>query len=137
LIDDDGRLFLIKRTKPGQAPYWTTPSGGVEDTDESVEAALQRELAEELGVEASGAARVFLFSSTSDAGIAVQHFFVARLKKLHESGRSGPESLDASRGAYDLDLCVPKTCATWADARPSAWSRVWRRAAGAGRAGVR
>jgi ADP-ribose pyrophosphatase YjhB (NUDIX family) len=58
LIDDDGRLLLIKRTKPGQAPYWTTPGGGVEDTDESVEAALQRELAEELGVEASGAAPV-------------------------------------------------------------------------------
>jgi hypothetical protein len=54
-------------------------------------------------VEASGAARVFLFSSTSDAGIAVQHFFVARLKKLDESGRSGPEFQDASRGAYDLD----------------------------------
>lgn len=53
MIDDDGRLLLIKRTKPGQAPYWTTPGGGVEDTDESVEAALQRELAEELGVEAS------------------------------------------------------------------------------------
>ena len=56
LIDDDGRLVLIKRTKPGQAPYWTAPGGGVDATDVSVEAALHRELAEELGAEASGAA---------------------------------------------------------------------------------
>lgn len=103
LIDDDGRLVLIKRVKPGQAPYWTTPGGGVDATDASIEAALHRELAEELGAAASGAARVFLFSSPSDGGVAVQHFFVARLKKLDESARSGPEFQDASRGGYDLD----------------------------------
>lgn len=103
LIDDDGRLVLVKRTKPGQAPYWTTPGGGVDATDASVEAALHRELAEELGAEASGSARVFLFSSPSETGIAVQHFFVARLKKLDESARGGPEFHDASRGGYDLD----------------------------------
>lgn len=103
LIDDDGRLVLIKRATPGQAPYWTVPGGGVDPADASVEAALHRELAEELGAEASGAARVFLFSSPSDAGLAVQHFFVARLRKLNESGRSGPEFGDASRGGYDLD----------------------------------
>jgi 8-oxo-dGTP pyrophosphatase MutT (NUDIX family) len=49
LIDDLGQLVLIKRTKLGQAPYWTAPGGGVDDTDASVEAALHRELAEELG----------------------------------------------------------------------------------------
>ncbi|MCE7011793.1 NUDIX hydrolase [Kibdelosporangium philippinense] len=74
LIDDDGRLVLIKRTKPAQAPYWTAPGGGVEETDPSVEAALHRELAEELGAEAADASQVFLFSSPSDTGVAVQHF---------------------------------------------------------------
>lgn len=103
LIDDLDHLLLIKRTKPGQAPYWTTPGGGVEETDISVEAALSRELAEELGAEATGASRVFLFSSPSDAGIAVQHFFVARLTRLDESARSGPEFSDPSRGGYQLD----------------------------------
>jgi ADP-ribose pyrophosphatase YjhB (NUDIX family) len=102
-IDDHGRLVLIKRLKPGQAPYWTAPGGGVDDTDVSVEAALHRELAEELGAAASGAARVFLFSSPSDAGIAVQYFFVARLIKLDVSTRSGPEFDDPSRGGYDVD----------------------------------
>ncbi|MEY7972310.1 NUDIX domain-containing protein [Saccharomonospora xinjiangensis] len=103
LIDDLGRLVLIKRIKPGQAPYWTAPGGGVEDTDDSVEAALYRELAEELGAKATDASQVFLFSSPSDGGVAVQHFFVARLASLDESDRSGPEFSDPSRGGYDLD----------------------------------
>jgi ADP-ribose pyrophosphatase YjhB (NUDIX family) len=77
LIDEHDRLVLIRRTKPGQAPYWTAPGGGVDATDASVEAALHRELAEELGAEASGAARVFsaprpmlgwLFSTSSWLG---------------------------------------------------------------------
>jgi hypothetical protein len=33
----------------------------------------------------------------------VQHFFVARLEKLDEAARSGPEFQDASRGGYDLE----------------------------------
>jgi 8-oxo-dGTP pyrophosphatase MutT (NUDIX family) len=68
LIDDQGRLVLIRRTKPGQAPYWTAPGGGVEDADGSVEAALHRELAEELGAEAAGASRVFLYSWLTGRG---------------------------------------------------------------------
>lgn len=103
LIDDRGRLVLIKRTKPGQAPYWTTPGGGVERTDSSIEAALHRELAEELGAEATGASQVFLCSSPSDTGVAVQHYFVVRLTKLDESARSGPEFSDPSRGEYAAD----------------------------------
>jgi ADP-ribose pyrophosphatase YjhB (NUDIX family) len=103
LIDAQGRLVLIKRTKPDQPPYWTAPGGGVEETDPSVEAALYRELAEELGAEAENASQVFLFSSPSDAGVAVQHFFVARLAHLDEAARSGPEFSDPSRGGYELD----------------------------------
>jgi ADP-ribose pyrophosphatase YjhB (NUDIX family) len=104
LIDDQGRLVLIKRTKPGQAPYWTTPGGGVERTDASVEAALHRELAEELGAEAAEATQVFLFSSPSGAEVAVAHFFVARLVRMDEAARSGPEFADPGRGRYDVDL---------------------------------
>ncbi|WP_034287630.1 NUDIX domain-containing protein [Amycolatopsis benzoatilytica] len=96
LIDGRGQLALLKRTKPGQRPYWTAPGGGVEDSDVSVEAALHRELAEELGATVAGASHVL----DSDDG---QHFFVARLVRLDESARSGPEHGDPSRGAYDLD----------------------------------
>ncbi|MPZ93333.1 MAG: NUDIX domain-containing protein [Propionibacteriales bacterium] len=121
LIDADGRLVLIKRTKSGQAPYWTAPGGGVEDTDVSLEAALYRELSEELGAEASGASQVFLFSSPSEVGVAVQHFFVARLTRLDQSTRTGPEFGDSSRGGYELervDLLGDKLAAI--DLKPSA-----------------
>lgn len=103
LIDDHDQLILIKRTRPGQAPYWVAPGGGVESTDVSVEAALHRELREELGAQASGASRLFQHSFPSDTGVSVQHFFLARLTKLDESARCGPEFDDPSRGTYDLD----------------------------------
>ncbi|TQN30260.1 NUDIX domain-containing protein [Haloactinospora alba] len=103
LIDPHGRLVLIKRTKPEQAPYWTTPGGSVEETDTSVEAALHRELAEELGATAAGTSQVFLVSTPSEVGVAVQHFFVARLSTLDESTRSGAEFSDPARGGYELD----------------------------------
>jgi len=103
LIDDRGRLILIRRTKPGQPPYWTAPGGGVENGDGSVEAALRRELAEELGAEAAGASRVLLYSSPSDSGVAVQYFFVARLVAMDETPRGGPELAGSSRGGYDVD----------------------------------
>jgi 8-oxo-dGTP pyrophosphatase MutT (NUDIX family) len=104
LIDDDGCLVLIRRTKPGLAPYWTTAGGGVEETDASIEAAMHRELAEELGATATGAARVFLASSPpSEAGVSVHHFFVTRLVSLDLETRSGPEFDDPSNGAYDVE----------------------------------
>ncbi len=103
IIDDRARLVLIKRTKPGLAPYWTTAGGGVEESDASVEAAMRREIFEELGAEAAEAAQVFLVSEQRRAGVQVQHFFVTRLVRLDLAVRTGPEFLDPSRGAYDVD----------------------------------
>ena len=103
IIDDRARLVLIKRTKPGVAPYWTTAGGGVEKTDASVEAAMRREIFEELGAETAGAAQVFLVCDQRPAGVQVQHFFVTRLVRLDLAARTGPEFLDPSRGAYDVE----------------------------------
>jgi ADP-ribose pyrophosphatase YjhB (NUDIX family) len=103
LIDADDRLLLIKRAKPGQPVYWTTPGGGVDDTDTSIEAAMHREIAEEMGAEAAGASQVFLNSRPSDAGVAVQHFFVARVTRLDWSARSDPEFADPAKGSYELE----------------------------------
>ncbi|MGH3736177.1 MAG: NUDIX domain-containing protein [Micromonosporaceae bacterium] len=103
VIDDQGYLVLIKRTKPGTAPYWTAPGGGVEPDDPSVEAALVRELREELGAEVDSAQQVFLVSNPAGAGIGVQHFFVCHLRKVDLAQRSGPEFDDPARGGYDLD----------------------------------
>lgn len=103
LIDDDGRLVLIKRTKPGQEPYWTAPGGGVEPEDASVEHALRRELAEELGATAEGYQQVYLHSTPSQDGVAIQHFLVARLTSLDLALRYGSEFTKPERGGYDLD----------------------------------
>ncbi|MEG3637271.1 NUDIX hydrolase [Micromonospora palythoicola] len=103
LLDEDDRLVLIKRTKSGQAPYWTTPGGGVESTDASLEAALRRELLEELGASVDRFAQVFLFTVPAGEGVSVQYFFACRLLELREDARIGPEFDDPSRGDYRLD----------------------------------
>ena len=103
LVDDEGRLILIRRTRPGQEPYWTAPGGGVEDTDPSVEAALHRELAEELGATAVGASQVFMCSTPGNVGVAVQYFFLARVATMDEQLRLGPEFSDPTRGGYAVE----------------------------------
>jgi hypothetical protein len=50
---------------------------------------------------------VFLVSGlVGDAGVAVQHFFVCRLRYLDLDRRCGPEYLESGRGRYDLDRVV-------------------------------
>jgi ADP-ribose pyrophosphatase YjhB (NUDIX family) len=104
LLDDAGHLVLLRRTRPGQVPYWTTAGGGVEESDASVAAAMYRELKEELGAEATGASQVLLFSWPGRDGLTVAHFFVARLVSMDLSTRNGPEFADPARGAYDPDV---------------------------------
>jgi ADP-ribose pyrophosphatase YjhB (NUDIX family) len=103
LVDDDGNLVLIRRTKPGVPMYWTTAGGKVEETDASVEAAMHREIFEELGATATGASQVFLVSTPTECGLRIQHFFVARLASLDLSLRNGPELANPAAGRYDLD----------------------------------
>lgn len=103
LIDDDRRLVLIKRTKPGEDPYWTAPGGGVDAGDASLVATLTRELDEELGAVATAFNQVFLDTTPLADGVTVQHFFVCRLVRLNPACRHGPEFDDPSRGHYDVD----------------------------------
>jgi ADP-ribose pyrophosphatase YjhB (NUDIX family) len=121
LIDESGRLVLIKRTRPGRGTYWTTPGGGVEETDATPEAALHRELAEELGATVTHASQVLLLSSPSPDGLAIEHFFVARLVSLDESQRNGPEFSDPGRGTYEVDrVDVHTDGLTAVDLKPAA-----------------
>jgi len=64
---------------------------------------MHRELKEELGAEATTASQVLLFSYPIREGLAVAHFFVARLVRMDVASRNGPEFDDPSRGAYDPD----------------------------------
>jgi 8-oxo-dGTP pyrophosphatase MutT (NUDIX family) len=53
LITPANTMLVIKRTKPGMAPYWVLPGGHADDTDSSLEAALRREIREELAGDAT------------------------------------------------------------------------------------
>ncbi|MFI1798467.1 NUDIX domain-containing protein [Streptomyces sp. NPDC020379] len=100
--DSDLEMILIKRTKPGEAPYWITPGGGMEPEDSSVVAALHREVDEELGAKVVDIVPAFVDTVAHSAhGVKVQHFFVCRLASMDYSLRHGPE-VDEPRGTYEV-----------------------------------
>nr|WP_018637382.1 NUDIX domain-containing protein [Parafrankia elaeagni] len=117
LIDDEARLVMIKRTRPGVAPYWTTPGGGIEPEDVSREAALERELLEELGATAAVGRQVALVATPVDGGQSVQYFFVARLVGLDAAVRCGDEHIDVARGGYEVER-IPLDQLAGCDLRP-------------------
>lgn len=111
-------LVLIRRVRPGSPrPYWITPGGGVEPEDDSVVAALHRELDEELGGKVTDVVPAFVdtvaHSHHEDGtpahphGVKVQHFFVCRLTELDPSRRHGPE-VERPNGEYEI-VRVPFT----------------------------
>lgn len=109
LLDGD-ELVLIKRIKPGRAPYWVTVGGGVEADDESIEAALHREVFEELGGTVERAELVHLITDELDGGIGIQHIFAARLVSMDLDARTGTEFSKPERGDYEV-VRVPFTSA--------------------------
>ncbi|MFE9060319.1 NUDIX domain-containing protein [Streptomyces violaceusniger] len=123
------RMLLIKRTKPGQAPYWITPGGGMEPEDATVVEALHREVDEELGAKVTDVVPAFVDTvphpdegadgaagaegaqgsggSGGSGGVKVQHFFVCRLASMDLTRRHGPE-VDEPCGEYEV-VSVPFT----------------------------
>ncbi|WP_047867681.1 NUDIX domain-containing protein [Nocardiopsis sp. RV163] len=108
LFDRQGRLVLIKRTRPGRDPYWVTAGGGVEPEDAGVEAALRREVFEELGGRVDRVREVVVITDERPEGTLVQHVFVARLTETDPSSRTGPEFSDPARGTYET-VVLPGT----------------------------
>lgn len=121
LVDDAGRLVLIRRTKPGLPPYWTTPGGRVEPSDASIEAALHRELMEELGATAAVVAQIHVVAPTA-AHPTRQHVFLARLLTMAQALRSGPEPTDGH-----VPVRVPIGRLDEIDLRPPELTAVARR----------
>ena len=95
LVDGDGRVLLQQRL-PGRtmAGLWEFPGGKVEP-DERPEAALVRELAEELGVAADAAALAPAgFASADSPGGSGRHMLL--LLYLCREWRGEPRPLDAA-----------------------------------------
>lgn len=107
LVTPAGELLVIKRIRPGQEPYWVFPGGGVEPTDPSLEAALARELREELAAQAD----IHSLLHVMERGSERQFFYLARVHTWSFADRSGPEFTDASRGEYHLKA-MPLTTET-------------------------
>ncbi|PDP86660.1 NUDIX hydrolase [Glycomyces fuscus] len=108
LFDRQQRLVLIKRTRPGVVPYWTTAGGSVEPEDAGVEAALHREVLEELGGRIDRVRQVLVITDELPEGLLIQHVFVARLTAADPSRRTGPEFSDPTRGTYET-VALPRT----------------------------
>ncbi|MBA2755265.1 MAG: NUDIX domain-containing protein [Chloroflexia bacterium] len=99
LFDDSGRLVLVRRSRPGQASYLTTPGGGVEP-GESLEAAAARECGEELGAEVIvGPTAYVRYVGAPVPGI--QTFFLSRLERVDPRLRTGHELSEPERGDYE------------------------------------
>jgi len=99
LITPDGGLMTIRRVRPGQDPYWVLPGGGVEN-GEGLEAALERELREEVAADAEIHSLIYILEHGGDR----QYFYLARARSWSASAgdRSGPEFTDPTRGEYHL-----------------------------------
>jgi 8-oxo-dGTP pyrophosphatase MutT (NUDIX family) len=101
---DFSSILLIKRARPGVAPYWVFPGGGIEQYDANAEAALLRELAEEIGAEVEVLKLAFDFErQTASDTTTRESFYLCRLLNQNLNSRTGPEFGDPSRGTYDLE----------------------------------
>ncbi|MFE2914083.1 NUDIX domain-containing protein [Kitasatospora indigofera] len=105
LFTDAGTMLVITRIRPGIPPYQVLVGGGVEDDDTDLEAALLREIREEIAGEATGL-RPFR-QLTTDKG-EVEHFYTARIATWNFDNRTGPEFQRDDRGEYLLEE-VPLT----------------------------
>ncbi|ACY97475.1 MULTISPECIES: NUDIX domain-containing protein [Thermomonospora] len=103
LLDGNGDLVLLRRTKPGRRPYWSTPGGEIEPQDADPEAALRRELDEELGATVGPVRQVFAYTEQTLGLRYLSTFYLCRLTGMDLSRRHGPEFDDPSKGVYEVD----------------------------------
>ncbi|MFD9602879.1 NUDIX domain-containing protein [Streptomyces sp. NPDC059970] len=100
LITPDNHMLAIKRIRPGIAPYWVIVGGGVEESDPSHEAALLREVREEI---AGDATIVRLLHKMENAKGEPEYFYLARIEAWDFENRTGPEFARSDRGQYRLE----------------------------------
>jgi 8-oxo-dGTP pyrophosphatase MutT (NUDIX family) len=99
LVTESGTALMIKRIRPGMAPYWVLPGGHVEPDDSSLEAALSREIREELG----GEIEVLSLLHVQQTDDERQLFYLGRIERWSFADRTGPEFREDGRGEYALE----------------------------------
>ncbi|WP_405491252.1 NUDIX domain-containing protein [Streptomyces sp. NBC_00096] len=133
LVTADDKMLVIRRTKPGIPVYWVLPGGGVEEGDASREAALHREIHEEI----AGKADIIRLLHTMESDDERQLFYLARIATWSFEDRTGPEFSAEGRGEYALEE-IPLT-AEGVDSinlKPEEIAHALRRAIGSGMLGA-
>ncbi|MGW3649334.1 NUDIX domain-containing protein [Streptomyces sp. NPDC000878] len=97
---DGGQLVFLRRGWPGGALYYTTVGGGVEAEDADFEAALRREVMEEIGATIGPATEFLTLTEPGEKATVVQHFFRAEVLDMDPGHRSGPELDDPDIGDF-------------------------------------
>jgi 8-oxo-dGTP pyrophosphatase MutT (NUDIX family) len=97
---DGGQLVFLRRGWPGVASYYTTVGGGVEAEDADFEAALRREVMEEIGATIGPATEFLTLTEPGEKATVVQHYFRADVLDMDLNRRSGPELDDPDIGDF-------------------------------------
>lgn len=100
LLRDGEQLVFVRRGWPGGAPYRTTVGGGVEADDADLEAALRREVMEELGATIGPATELLTVTEPGARTTVVRHYFRADILTTDPGRRSGPELTDPDVGDF-------------------------------------
>lgn len=98
LITPAGTMLVIRRVRPGHPPYWVLPGGGVESGDASLEAALAREIWEEVAGVPEVAGLLTVLTSERERG----YYYLARIRQWSFADRTGPEFSEPGSGSYEL-----------------------------------
>ncbi|MFJ4713047.1 NUDIX domain-containing protein [Streptomyces sp. NPDC088785] len=133
LVTAHDTMLVLRRTRPGIPVYWVLPGGGVEESDASREAALHREIHEEI----AGKADIVRLLHTMESADECQFFYLARIAAWSFENRTGPEFGAEGRGEYALEE-IPLTAEALdgIDLKPEEITRVLRGAIAAGALGA-
>jgi 8-oxo-dGTP pyrophosphatase MutT (NUDIX family) len=114
ILFDDDHLIFLRRGWPGGVPYCTTVGGSVEPDDADLEAALRREVMEEIGAAIGPASEVLTLTEPGEAITVVQHFFFADVLDMDLDRRHGPELDAPDTGDYEPVRVAPNAPAVTA-----------------------
>ncbi|TRO57061.1 NUDIX domain-containing protein [Streptomyces sp. IB201691-2A2] len=99
LLDGDHLVFL-RRGWPGGPSYYETVGGGVEPDDADLEAALRREVMEEIGATIGPVAEFLTVTEPGERVTVVRHYFLADVLDMDLDRRNGPEMRDPDIGDF-------------------------------------
>lgn len=78
IVWHESRLLMVRHMKPGAYEFWVCPGGGVE-ADESLEAAAEREVFEETGLQTKAGPLAYIEELLSPERRVVKFWFLAQV----------------------------------------------------------